>query len=111
MLASQTYHCATKIVALHSSTFRCAIVAFTSVKCSAVECITLHLCYGATQCTTVESEPVMAVLELFPATRPPDGTPVEDVEEEEEHWEDDEEGQVSHLTQILLRVLSIVVQN
>ena len=42
-------------------------------------------------------EPIMPVFELFPAPGPPDCGPVEDVEEEEQHWEDDQEGQVCHL--------------
>ena len=51
----------------------------------------------------------MAVLELFPAAGPPDGGPVEDVEEQEEHREDDEEGQVCHLKQIV-RVCLLLFQ-
>ena len=39
----------------------------------------------------------MPIFELFAAPGPPDCGPVEDVEEEEQHWEDDQEGQVSHL--------------
>ena len=42
-------------------------------------------------------EPIVPVFELFAAPGPPDCGPVEDVEEEEQHWEDDQEGQVSHL--------------
>ena len=42
-------------------------------------------------------KPIMPVFELFAAPGPPDCGPVEDVEEEEQHWEDDQEGQVSHL--------------
>ena len=51
----------------------------------------------------------MAVLELLPAASPPDGGPVEDVEEQEEHREDDEEGQVCHLKQIV-RVCLLLFQ-
>ena len=34
----------------------------------------------------------MTILELFSTSRPPDCRPVEDVEEEEEHREDNQEG-------------------
>ena len=40
----------------------------------------------------LHSKPVLAVLELLSAASPPDGRPVEDVEEEEQHREDDKEG-------------------
>ena len=68
---------------------------------------TLQLCdfsvlqCNSMYCSAVHSEPVMAVLELLPAAGPPDGGPVEDVEEQEEHREDDEEGQVCHLVHIV----------
>ena len=42
-------------------------------------------------------KPIVPVFELFAAPGPPDCGPVEDVEEEEQHWEDDQEGQVRHL--------------
>ena len=42
-------------------------------------------------------KPIVPVFELFAAPGPPDCGPVEDVEEEEQHWEDDQEGQVCHL--------------
>ena len=37
-------------------------------------------------------EPIVSVFELFAAPGPPDCGPVEDVEEEEEHREDNQEG-------------------
>ena len=42
-------------------------------------------------------KPIVPIFELFAAPGPPDCGPVEDVEEEEQHWEDDQEGQVCHL--------------
>ena len=42
-------------------------------------------------------KPIVPIFKLFAAPGPPDCGPVEDVEEEEQHWEDDQEGQVSHL--------------
>ena len=61
--------------------------------------------------SAVHSEPVMAVLELLPAARPPDSSPVEDVEEQEENREDDEEGQVCHLKQIVSVCLLLFQKN
>ena len=52
----------------------------------------MQLQSNVVQCIGDHSEPVMAVLELFPAASPPDCCPVEDVEEKEEHREDDKEG-------------------
>ena len=49
----------------------------------------MQLQLNVVHCIGDHSEPVMAVLELFSAASPPDCSPVEDVEEEEEHREDD----------------------
>ena len=78
----------------------------TSINCSTLECVTLQ-CVTSVHCTVqalckYNSEPVVAVLELFSAASPPDRGPVEDVEEEEEHREDDEEGEVGHLKHIFV---------